>query len=332
MPYPLDEPGAAAGQPPGYSPTAPFPPETYRVPARPRKFRSRWWLHVLLLLLTVVTTSFVGVLYYLSYVTELSSRSVTLSATAVNYGLYGLWYSLTLLAILGAHEMGHYYFCRRYDVDASLPYFIPAPLPLTGTLGAVIRIREPFPTKKILFDIGVGGPIAGFVVLVPALFWGMSMSTVAPVPTGPGVINFGEPFLFQWVARFYFGEIGPQQTINCHPMVWAAWFGMLATALNLLPFGQLDGGHITYASLGRWSTPISLLTVGLAIVLTYNSSSWLFMTGMMIVMLLLLGARHPRVIHEYEALPRSRYVVAVLALVIFILCFTPVPIDTLINQ
>jgi membrane-associated protease RseP (regulator of RpoE activity) len=114
-------------------------------------------------------------------------------------------------------------------------------------------------------------------------------------------------------------------------MGFAAWFGMLATALNLLPFGQLDGGHITYATLRRWSTPISLATVGTAIVMTYNSASWMFMTLMMLAMLVLLGPRHPRVLWEDDPLPRSRHVVALIALVIFILCFTPVPIDTLID-
>jgi membrane-associated protease RseP (regulator of RpoE activity) len=141
----------------------------------------------------------------------------------------------------------------------------------------------------------------------------------------------GEPLLFQWAAALRFGPIADGQTINIHPMVFAAWFGMLATALNLLPFGQLDGGHITYASVGRYSTAISLLTVGTAILLTYNSTSWLFMTLMMLAMLLAFGPRHPRVLYEYEQLPASRYAVALFALVIFIVCFTPVPIDTFIQ-
>jgi membrane-associated protease RseP (regulator of RpoE activity) len=244
----------------------------------------------------------------------------------------GLWYSLTLLGILGAHEMGHYYFCRRYNVDATLPYFIPAPIPLTGTLGAVIKIREAFPNRNALFDIGVAGPIAGFIVLIPALFIGMSMSTVVPAPTGQGVFYMGEPLLFKAVAALNFGTIPEHQTINIHPMVFAAWFGMLATALNLLPFGQLDGGHITYATLGRWATPISVVTVGVAMVMTYNSSSWTFMTLMMLVMLILLGPRHPRVLYEHEPLAPGRHVVAFLALVIFVVCFTPVPLEPLIGQ
>jgi membrane-associated protease RseP (regulator of RpoE activity) len=321
LPYPPDDPGRPAL-------ASAFPLETFHVPALPRKFRHRWWLHVALFLITLLFTTGVGGVHYLSFISEFGREQV-----GFTWGLAvdGLWYSVTLLAILGAHEFGHYYFCRRYDIDASLPYFIPAPIPLTGTLGAVIKIREPFPNRTILFDIGVGGPIAGFVVLVPALFWGMTMSEVVPVPTGDSVFYLGEPLLFRAVAWLNFGTIGEGMTINIHPMVFAAWFGMLATALNLLPFGQLDGGHITYATLRRWSTPISLATVGTAILMTYNSASWMFMTLMMLAMLLLLGPRHPRVIWEDEPLPRSRHVVAVIALVIFILCFTPVPIDTMIS-
>ena len=330
MPLPLDEPGRP-------SPAAPLPFETFYIrPPRP-KFRNNWRLHVLLFLATLYFTSAAGGFHYLSYLLasgETIPDDVSLLRLLISPGFLatGLWYSLTLLAILGAHEFGHYLFCRRYNIDASLPYFIPAPVPLTGTLGAVIKIREAFPNRTALFDIGVAGPIAGFVVLVPALLIGMQMSTIVLAPTGDMVIYMGEPLLFQWVAAMKFGTIPEGHTINIHPMVFAAWFGMLATALNLLPFGQLDGGHITYATLGRWATPISLATVATAILLTYNSSSWMFMTLMMLLMLLFLGPRHPRVIYEYEPLPPSRYVVALLALVIFIVCFTPVPIETFMPQ
>lgn len=319
MPYPLDDPGTPA-------PASPLPFEPYYLPQPRRKFQSRWWLHVLLFVLTLAMTTLVGASHYHSFAGEFGRRDVPLEWSLL---WDGLWYSLTILGILGAHEMGHYLFCRRYNVDATLPYFIPAPLPLTGTLGAVIKIREAFPTRTVLFDIGVGGPIAGFVVLVPALFIGLTMSTLVPEPPAEDVFFLGEPLLFQWAAHLVHGELPAGQTINMHPMVFAAWFGMLATALNLLPFGQLDGGHVTYATLGRWSTPISLATVALAIVLTYNSSSWMFMTVMLVLMLFFLGPRHPQVIYEHEPLARGRWLVALLALVIFIICFTPVPIDTL---
>jgi membrane-associated protease RseP (regulator of RpoE activity) len=321
LPYPLDEAGRS-------QPASSFPYDSYTIRRAPRKFQDRVWVHVALFLLTLLFTTAVGTLHYLSYISEFGRRAVSLTWLSF---FDGLWYSLTLLAILGAHEFGHYYFCRRYQVDASLPYFIPFPITLTGTLGAVIRIREPFPTRTVLFDIGVGGPIAGFIVLVPALFIGMSMSTVVPVPTGQNVFYMGEPLLFKLAAWLKFGSVPASQTINIHPMVFAAWFGMLATALNLLPFGQLDGGHITYATLDRWSTPISVATVVTAIGMTYNSQSWVFMTVMMLIMLLLLGPRHPRVIYEHEPLARGRRLVALFALVMFIVCFTPVPIDELVK-
>jgi membrane-associated protease RseP (regulator of RpoE activity) len=130
-------------------------------------------------------------------------------STPLDLGLLlnGFWYSGTLLAILGAHEFGHYYYCRRYDVDATLPYFIPAPIPLTGTLGAVIKIREAFPTRTVLFDIGVAGPIAGFVVLVPALFYGLSLSNLLPEPTDvEGMLFLGEPLLFHWAPGWSSGR------------------------------------------------------------------------------------------------------------------------------
>jgi membrane-associated protease RseP (regulator of RpoE activity) len=318
--YPVDVPGRPG---PASSP----PVGTYYVFRPPRKFRNRTWLHVTLFLLTLVTTTWVGVGHYLSYVSEMGRHPVPLS-----WKLFagGLWYSLTVLAILGAHEFGHYYFCRRYNVDASLPYFIPIPIPPTGTLGAVIRIREAFATRTVLFDIGVGGPIAGFLVLVPALFIGMSMSSVVPIPRGADVY-LGEPLLFKLAALVNFGTIPATHTINMHPMVFASWFGMLATALNLLPFGQLDGGHLTYATLRRWSTPISLITVLTAVVLTYNSRSWFLMTFMMLIMLALLGPRHPHVIYEHEPLQSGRRLIAVAAAAIFIVCFTPVWVDQLVK-
>lgn len=321
MSYPADD----AGDPATAFPLEPF--EASFAPVRHRRrFEGRLWRHILLFLLTLLTTTAAGALHYASFLSEFSHRQVGLSWGLL---LHGFWYSGTLLAILGAHEMGHYVLCRRYNVDASLPYFIPMPpgIFLTGTLGAVIRIREAFPTRRVLFDIGVAGPIAGFVVLVPALFLGMSLSNIVAAPTEGSVLFLGEPLLFKLATYAVFGAVPDASTVNIHPMVFAAWFGMLATALNLLPFGQLDGGHITYATLGRWSMPISLATVGTAVAMTFVSVSWLVMTTMMVVMLFMFGPRHPRVIYEDEPLDRGRIVIAIFALVMFILCFTPVPIQ-----
>jgi membrane-associated protease RseP (regulator of RpoE activity) len=304
-----------------------FAPAYSVAPLRP-KFQNRTGRHILLLAITLVTTTVVGAFIHANFLSEFGRVDVALKWPLI---WKGFWYSGTLLLILGAHEMGHYVFCRRYDVDATLPYFIPLfiplPLPQTGTLGAVIRIREAFPNRKALFDIGVAGPVFGFVLLVPALFLGMSLSSVVAAPTEGAGFSLGEPLLFQWATHLVFGTVPDGFVINMHPMVFAAWFGMLATALNLLPFGQLDGGHLTYATLGRFSTPISVATVSIAIVMTVVTSSWLFMTLMMLVMLFFLGPRHPSVINEYEPLGRGRIVIALLALVMLIVCFTPVPIE-----
>jgi membrane-associated protease RseP (regulator of RpoE activity) len=337
LPFPSDDPG----YPGNAFPLEPFD-ASFAPPPRPRKFQSRLWLHASLLLLTVVSTTIAGAAHYASFISLPEPTPpdswwlVPLQFWRIIAGFWhsgvlfqGFWYSGTLLAILGAHEMGHYLLCRRYNVDASLPYFIPMPpfVFLTGTLGAVIRIREPFPSRKVLFDIGVAGPIAGFVVLVPALFYGLTMSNVVPAPTHGSFVFFGVPPLFNLAVSAVFGVVQDGYVLNMHPMVFATWFGMLATAINLLPFGQLDGGHVTYATLGRWSVPISIATVGSAIVMTFVSISWLVMTLVMLAMLFMLGPRHPRVIYEHEPVGVWRNLIAIFALIMFILCFTPVPIQ-----
>jgi membrane-associated protease RseP (regulator of RpoE activity) len=292
---------------------------------RPR-FQDQIWKHVVLFLLTVVTTTFVGANYYLSFASELGSRQVPVQVSTF---VHGLWYSLPVLFILGAHEMGHYLLCRRYNVDASLPYFIPAPLPITGTLGAVIRIRESFPTRAILFDIGIAGPIAGFIALLPCLFWGIAMSTVVPTPPLQEGLAFGEPMLFKFASWLVLGPIAANQSLNAHPMVFAAWFGMLATALNLLPFGQMDGGHIAHATLQRHSTIISAATVSAAVVMCFVSSAWIATTVVMVAMLFLVGPRHPQVIDENAPVGNGRYALALFAIVMLVLCLSPIPIQVL---
>lgn len=298
--------------------TAPPP-----LPRRRDRFKDRRWLHVALLLLTVVTATLAGIRYYGSFASDIGQHAARISI------LTGLWYALPVVLILGAHELGHYVLCRFYNVDASLPYFIPAPIGFTGTFGAVIRIREAFPTRAALFDIGVAGPIAGFVALTPFLFWGLSLSRIIPLPKGVGQVAFGEPLLFKLATYLVFGPIRDGLALNAHPMVFAAWFGMLATALNLLPFGQLDGGHISYAALGRYSTPVSVLTAGTAVVMTFVSTSWLLFTIIMLVMLLAFGPSHPKVLYEDEEIGRGRQAIAIAALAMLVLCFTPVPIEFL---
>ncbi len=296
----------------------------YYAPPTHRRFRHRYWVHALWLLATIASTTLAGAIHWLSFRAGFSGSPVPLDLSVL---LHGFWYSGTLLAILGAHEMGHYVMCRRHQVDATLPYFLPAPIPLTGTIGAFIKIREPFPSKAVLFDIGVGGPIAGFVVLVPALFLGIHLSTLERLPANFDGLQLGEPLLFKLASWMVWGRIPDAYSLNLHPMAFAAWFGLIATALNLLPFSQLDGGHIAYAALGRRATLISLVTLGAALALTFVSASWWVVALMILVMFFLIGARHPPVPDDYLPLDRTRLWVAFAALVIFALCFTAAPIE-----
>jgi membrane-associated protease RseP (regulator of RpoE activity) len=164
---------------------------------------------------------------------------------------------------------------------------------------------------------------------VPALFIGLSLSRVAPLPPHFSGLSLGEPLLFKWAAWLIWGNVPDGQSVNLHPMAFAAWFGLLATALNLFPIGQLDGGHISYAVLGRRSTFVTMGAVGAAMVLTYFSSSWFVWTMLVLAMLLFFGPRHPRTPDEHEPLPRGRLLIALCALVIFVLCFTPAPIEVI---
>jgi membrane-associated protease RseP (regulator of RpoE activity) len=291
------------------------------------KFQDRVWLHVALFILTIGTTTLVGASQYASYLTDFVDRGLPMPLLSLI--LRGFWYSGTILAILGCHELGHYFACRYYDVDASLPFFLPAPLPLTGTLGAFIRIREPIPEKRMLFDIGIAGPIAGFIVAVPALFIGLAMSHVVRIPPDFIGSELGEPLLFKFASWLIWGNPPAGYSINMHPVAFAAWFGLLATALNLFPIGQLDGGHISYAVFGRKSSQVTLAMICVAVVLTYYSTSWLVWTGLMVVMLVVFGRHHPPVFDEHVPLDRTRVFLAVVALAMFVLCFTPAPISSL---
>jgi membrane-associated protease RseP (regulator of RpoE activity) len=307
-----------------------LPPDFVWLPRS--KFQDRRWLNGLLLLLTVLSTTFVGAGHWGEY--ALSAGQGYADLTWSDLMLRGLWYSGTILAILGCHELGHYLACRYYDVDASLPFFLPAPV-LTGTLGAFIRIREPIPSKKMLFDIGIAGPIAGFVIVVPALVFGLAMSTIIPAPPTVVVgflspsdgLELGEPLLFKLAARLVAGDVADGYTFNLHPVAFAAWFGMIATFLNLFPLGQLDGGHISYAVLGRRSSQVTLAAIAGAVILTIFSPGLFVWTGLMIVMLWRFGRHHPRTFDENIPLDRTRQLLAIVAIVIFVLCFTPAPVQ-----
>ncbi len=302
-------------------------------PARPHH---RYWLHALLLLLTLLTTTIVGAEMAHSFS---ASRPFDFETDLMGYTklwhnpsflLDGLPFSITLLTILMAHEMGHYLAARYYGVDATLPFFLPAPT-LIGTFGAFIRIRSAILSKRILFDIGIGGPLAGFAVLVIPLIAGVSMSKVVLGIGSHGELAFGTPLmvrLFEWII---FPGV-PTSDIYLHPVARAAWVGLLATALNLLPIGQLDGGHVLYAFLGektRFTSRIAVTALGLLGLFQLFTSAykmgymWLFWSAFLIF----FGMRHPAIV-DPSPVGRTRTWLGVLALIIFLLSFTAAPIRT----
>lgn len=295
------------------------PSKPLRLPTFRRQERS--WLHLLLFVATLVTTMFWGRMHYAGFVSNFSSELPPVS------WLHGAWYSFTILTILGTHELGHYYACRFYRVDASPPFFLPAPF-LTGTFGALIRIRQQIPTKAMLFDIGAAGPIAGFIVTVPALFVGLWLSRLTPLPDADAsFITLGEPPLFQAAAWLIWGSLPEGYSLNLHPMGFAAWFGLLATALNLFPIAQLDGGHITYAALGPRSTTVTIAGIVVVLGLTLISRSWIVWAILLLTMVIIGGPRHPQTVDEHIPLDRTRLWIAVLTAIIFACCFTPSPVD-----
>jgi membrane-associated protease RseP (regulator of RpoE activity) len=349
-------------------PTSPLrssPPESEPIPVfvAPVRVRQRYWLHGLLFLLTIFTTLSVGARMQQDFLQ--GQPAFSNDADFLPYGwvlahparlLLGLPFSFTLMLILFSHEMGHYLYCRHYRVNATLPFFIPMPTAI-GTLGAFIRIRGPIRSRRALFDIGIAGPLAGFVVALAALAVSLALShpaaslgSLTPMPDWKAVLNappvrelpdlpIGIPLIFRIIYRVM--SLGhpayvPIDRLLLHPSAIAAWVGMFATALNLLPGGQLDGGHITFAlwpEAHRW---VSRLTILLLIPMGFFFwGGWLFWAAL----LLMSGTRHPPVgwrymkrmgyrwapAEQWERLGTTRNVLAALALVILIITLLPVP-------
>jgi len=295
------------------------------------KPRRRWYntlaFHLFLLLLTMLTTLVVGTHVALNYTQHRPAFDWDISL-AYFRNLYhhpallmaGVPFSFTLIAILLAHELGHYLMCRRYGIRATYPYFIPAPT-LIGTLGAFIRIKSLVLNRRELFDIGIAGPIAGFIFTLPALIAATFLAKGALPAFTPDSISLGSPLAVMLLAKLR-GGIAPTQIIF-HPVGCAAWVGLFMTALNLLPVGQLDGGHILYAVLGERYRHLSrgfflvLLPLGF-----WCWHGWLVWA----VVLFFLGLRHPRVIEPLEPLGRQRKLLAIAAVLILALAFLPAPL------
>lgn len=266
-------------------------------------------------------------------------------------------FAFSAVAIMLAHEMGHFVFSRRHGVDCTWPWFIPLPIPIFqfGTLGAVIRIKSTIPTRNALVDIGAAGPLGGLLVAIPLAFVGMALSRVAPAPPVPpvflgdaslvglvkelygaavgtatpapqaSVLIYGDPLLFLGIQALLKGSIPSGMAVYAHPVLVAAWFGMLITMLNLMPVGQLDGGHLTHAWFGARAVPLGkLAAAGMAFLVVFISISWL---PWLLLTSKLVGFKHPPVERPEEPLSPGRKAICVACLVFLVLCLIPAPVQ-----
>jgi len=302
---------------------------------------TRWGLALALFVVTLLTTTTMGAVWVLWSSTRRVTDLYPILSPKTVLGVWGdpellrlgLLFSIPALFILLCHELGHYLACRYYRLPATLPYFLPLPIAM-GTLGAFIRIRAPIRTKRELFDVGVAGPLAGFVALVPFLVLGILWSepiTGADIPADVigQLLVPGDSLALSGLALLIHGPLAEGQVLQLHPFALSAWFGLLATSLNLIPLGQLDGGHILYAALGRVQRRIAL-PIWLALVVT----ALLLWPGWLVwcVITLVMGLHHPPVYDEDQALDGPRRLLAWAALVVFLLSFMPIPLGEVLIQ
>ncbi len=292
-----------------------------------RRQRKSLAIAILLFALTLISTLAVGAQYASSYAAGQSPDFEELFSTYASLLahpqllLAGVPFAFTLIGILLAHELGHFFACRYYGISASYPYFLPAPT-LIGTLGAFIRIRSPIYNRKALFDVGLAGPVVGFLFAVPSLAIAIFYSKVVPSSDANSAIVFGQPLVMRFLAAVLRPGVAPGDLL-LHPVGRAAWVGLFATALNLLPGGQLDGGHILYSVASKYHR---IITMGVALLLiplgVFYWRGWILWS----VLLLAIGFRHPPLLNRWEKLDRARLVWAAVAIVIFALCFMPMPV------
>ena len=278
-----------------------------RIPKIPR-------VHWILFLLTIFTTLLAGAI--------MEGAQIFSNPLEI---FKGIPFSFTLLFILGTHEFGHYYYAQKHRVDATLPYFIPAPpfLFLIGTFGAFIKIKSPIYRKDALLQIGAAGPIAGFIIAVPALIIGLLLSEVIEKNDIQGAIILGDSILMKILTFITHPGLLESQDIMLHPIAFAGWIGLLVTMLNLLPIGQLDGGHIAYAMLGEKQDIIGKLAFFLLIPLSFYSINWLIWG--VLLLLLMRSVKHPPIQDIHVPLSYKDKQIGYACLIIFILCFIPAP-------
>lgn len=238
--------------------------------------------------------------------------------------LTGVPFSFSLLLILGTHELGHFFAARRHNVVTTFPLFIPGPPlpPMIGTFGAVIRIKSPITTKNALVDIGASGPLAGFIVALVVTSWGLGHSAVVEKSSVSGGLGLGSSLIFEALTYLTFGPLNEGIDVSLHPVAFAGWIGMFVTAMNLLPIGQLDGGHIAYALLGRRQRPFSAVIISALMALgVFAWPGWFIWAALISI----LGLWHPPIEDEREELDWRRRLTAIAALAVFVLTFMPAP-------
>ncbi|MCK5832340.1 site-2 protease family protein [bacterium] len=272
------------------------------------------WLHFLLFALTVGTTSLAGAL--------MTGNEPELSLAFV---LSGLPFSASLLGILGIHELGHYFASRYHGVNATLPYFIPFPT-IIGTFGAFIKIKSAIPDRKSLFDIGFAGPAAGFIVAIPILLIGLSMSEIKPIiEVAEGQFSLGSSLIVWLFEKLIHGNLPPNSQLMIHPVGFAGWIGLWVTSINLLPIGQLDGGHIAYAALGNKAYRLARWVWIALLPLAILWPGWLIWG---LVIFFVIRLKHPPTIYDWIPIDKKRRLLSVVALIIFVITFTPKPFGT----
>ena len=262
----------------------------------------RTWIHVLLFILTVASTWYYG----------------------------GPGYSISVVLILLGHEMGHYLMSQRYGMEATLPFFIPFPLPPFGTLGAIIRMKSAIPSRRALFDVGVAGPLTSLCLSLPAIVVGLSLSTVIPAAqVQEGMERLADPLFFSLLQYAVMGEIGADVDVIIHPVAYAGWVGLFVTALNLLPVGQLDGGHVVHALFGKTSRRIFVITLCvMAYITIFYNPGWF----LLLVLISLFGFRHPPPLDDETPLGRKRKFLGAVVFAVFFLSFTPSPFPDLVKE
>ncbi len=298
----------------GWPPAFEAPPVAQTEAAPTTRARRRLpVVNLLLFVVTFATTTIAGALNADVSPAEIGERWTS-----------GLPFSVTLMSILLAHEMGHYLLARFHGVVVTLPFFLPGPPLLTGTLGAFIRMKSQPQNRRVLFDVGAAGPWAGFLIALPAVAYGLHRSELKAIPPSFSGLQFGDSLLFKLLTRAVVGPIPYGYDVILHPVALAGWFGFLVTVLNLLPVGQLDGGHVVYAMFGRWHRWIARVFLLFTVSVGFLGWPGWFLWA---VLMLFVGLDHPPTADTITRLDPARRLVGWLTLLLFVATFIPVPIS-----